>query len=263
MSDPEKPDDFDLILRHVSRQFPEELARALLPKGEPLEVESASWLDTQVTSRQRRLDRALDVRVSGQRRLYHFEWELRPTAEQPFRIYEYHVLLALVMAAEARTNKRLPAPIESVLVLLSGGEEPVPDRGVYRTSPPEGMFSGVQYRVVAVYQKTVAELEALGSPFWLIFAPLATDADADKLAQVIELLRGSTAPAEFEELGVAMAVLADADRRGRGLREVVQSLLPRELVMEPCTSGVTRSLGPVAFRRPRGTVMTDMTCLVV
>ena len=36
----------------------------------------------------------------------------------------------------------------------------------------------------------------------------------------------------MEELGVAMSVLADADKRKRGLRGVITSLLPEEAVME-------------------------------
>ena len=77
----------------------------------------------------------------------------------------------------------------------------------------------------------MAELEAKGA-FWSVFTPLATDADDNKLAQVLARLRAATSPREFEELAVAMAVVAGADQRKRGFADVVKSLLPRKLVME-------------------------------
>src|SRR5262249_20264759 len=121
--------------------------------------------------------------------------------------------------------------IESVAVLLTGRKRAWPTHGEYCTSSPDEPFSGVHFRIEPVYQRTVAELEARGS-FWSIFAPLAADADKGKLAQVVERLRATTSPQGFEELAVAMAVLAGADQRKRGFRDVVRSLLPRELVMQ-------------------------------
>ena len=90
----------------------------------------------------------------------------------------------------------------------------------------------MHYRIEAVYQRTVAELEARGSPFWLVFVPLAVDADRAKIMRVVGALRAQASRRAFDELGVAMAVLAEADRRRRGLADVVRSLLPRELVMQ-------------------------------
>lgn len=149
-------EDVDLVLRHVSRLFPEQFARALLPPDSV--VLSAAWMDTQVTSRQRRLDRALDVRTAaGERRLLHNEWQLRMDGDVPFRIFEYHVLLALSLmdelaAAKAgaepanpaalRSSAELNPPLESTLVLLSGREDPWPEQGEFRTSPADAPFSG-------------------------------------------------------------------------------------------------------------------------
>ncbi|HEU4410424.1 MAG TPA: hypothetical protein VFS43_34535 [Polyangiaceae bacterium] len=237
-------DDVDLVLRHVSRRFPEQFARALLPPGS--RVASASWLDTQVTARQRRLDRALDVRTAaGGRRLLHTEWQLRFEADLPFRVYEYHALLALSLHDEleaAKASARPPRPpgaalapprIESTVVLLSGREEPWPAWGEYRTSPEGAPFSGVRFRIEAVYQRRVAELEAKGSPLWMIFAPLAVDATPARMAQVVEALRRRSSPRDFDELALAMTVLADADRRRRpGLQQAIVAHLPRELVMQ-------------------------------
>jgi hypothetical protein len=222
-------EDVDLTLRHVSRQFPEQFARALLPGATTLSV--AGWLDTQITARQRRLDRALDVEVDGQRRLLHGEWQLAMTADVPLRVFEYHVLFALALADGATSAEPAP-PIESVVVLLSGREEPWPEHAEYRTSPLGSAFSGVSYRIDAVYQRTIAELSARESPLWLIFAPLAIDADADGMARMIELLRAKTPPRDFEELSVAMTVMADADKRKRGLRGILVSLLKEEIIME-------------------------------
>ncbi len=232
-------DDIDLILRHVSRKLPHAVARALLRCDEP--IEPLEWVDTQVTSRQRRLDRALLVKVARGKRLLHVEWAQSMTRDVSWRIFEYNTLTALALGDEARArpgkNPGEAVPrIESVLVLLAGRNEPWPEEGIYRTSPDDRPFSGVSFRVEPVYQQTVAELVRRAteqrSPFWLIFAPLARDVDGDKLAQVVEVLRAQSSPPEFEELSVAMAVLAETNRRVPGLRDVVTSLVSRGLVMQ-------------------------------
>ncbi|HLM71157.1 MAG TPA: hypothetical protein VK459_00640 [Polyangiaceae bacterium] len=222
-------EDVDLTLRHVTRLFPEQLARALLPPGS--EVEAAEWLETQVTSRQRRLDRMLSVRTRGARRLMHYEWQLAMRANVPFRTFEYHVLQALALVEEA-PGKDDPPLIESVVVVLSGREAPMPDEMEYRTSPPDAPFCGVRFRVDAVYQRTVAELLARPSVLWLIFAPLARDATPERMAEVVEKLRAETSQREFEELAVALTVMADVDRRRRGLRKSIVPLLKEEVVVQ-------------------------------
>lgn len=269
----EERDDVDLILRHVSRQFPEALARALVTTREPIVV--GGWIDTQVSGRQRRLDRALEVSLGGKRCLLHVEWQLAMTADVPFRVYEYNVLLSLAQKDGARPGE-IPLPIESVVVLLGGREEPWPVEGAYRTSRRKARFSGVRFRIEPVYQCTVAELMARESPLWLIFAPLAVDASERSLPQVIETLRARTSPRELEELGVAMAVLADADKRQRGLRGVITSLLPEEVVMESwiykqgkqtgLEQGLEKGLGPLAHlferRLTRGLTQAERGVLV-
>jgi hypothetical protein len=218
----------DLILRHVSHRFPDELARALLGADVPVH---ATVHETQITSRHRELDRTLDVRVGDERRLFHIEWQTDMPADMPFRTHEYQTLLSLAVAAENRNGSQLMPPIESVVVLLSGREEPWPAYGSYRLSPPDAPFSGVHFRIEPVYQRTLAELEARDSPFWMIFAPLAADADPAGVERVIAALRARVSKEEFEELGTAMAVLAEADGRERGLRDVVRSLMKEELAM--------------------------------
>ena len=153
------------------------------------------------------------------------------TASMPFRMYEYHSLTALALAAETPAGET-PPRIRSTLVLLSGRESAWPAEGEYRTSPEDAPFSGVSFRIDAVYQRTVAELEARGSPLWMIFAPLAVDADPERMRAVLDNLRAESSPQDFEELAVAMTVVADKDKRQRGLRGAIISVLGEEVVME-------------------------------
>jgi hypothetical protein len=219
---PDETEDLDLTLRHVSRQFPEQLARALLPPDAI--ITAASWTDTQLTSRQRRLDRALDVTVGGERRFEHAEMQAEMEADVPFRIYEYHALFALALASETPAGAKVPR-IRSTLVLLSGRDKPWPEQGEYRTSPDDEPFSGVCFRIDPVYQRTVAELAARHSPLWMIFAPLAVDADPDRMKEVLDRLRAETSPRDFGELAAALTVVAAKDKRRRGLREVILGML--------------------------------------
>jgi hypothetical protein len=223
------PDDLDLTLRHVSQQFPEMLARALLPPGTT--IGEVSWVETQITARQRRMDRALAVVADGEKRIEHTEWQLEMEADMALRIFEYHALSALALAASTPAGQPVPR-IESQLVLLSGRSEPWPEEGEYRTSPSNAPFCGVKFRIEPVYQRTIAELEAKDSPLWMIFAPLAVDADPEQMKRVLARLRAQTRPREFQELSVALTVIADADKRQRGLRQVILSSLNEEVVMQ-------------------------------
>jgi hypothetical protein len=225
---PESTEDLDLTLRHVARQFPDYLARALLPPGTP--ITGARWSDTQVTSRQRRLDRAIEVFIGDEMHLEHIEMQFEMAADVPFRIYEYNTLLSFALVAETPAGKEVPR-VRSTLVLLSGREKPWPPRGEYRNSPDGDEFSGVRYKMEAVYQQTVAEIEARG-PLWMVFAPLAVDADPEQMKAVLEKLRSETTPRQFTELAVALTVVADKDKRQRGLRSAIVSLLSEEIVME-------------------------------
>lgn len=221
---PDVDESVDLVLRHVTHRFPHQLARAMLPPGTP--IASAAWVETQLTARQRRLDRALEVVARRRRRLEHVEWQLEWRGDIPLRVFEYNSLSALSVAHEPE-----PPPIRSTVVLLSGREQPWPAEGEYRTSPPGARFSGVRFRIDAVYQRTVAELEARG-PLWAVFAPLAVDADPAQLRRVLEGLRAALPERDFEELAVALTVMADVDQRQRGLRHAIVPLLREEIIME-------------------------------
>ncbi len=225
---PDSAEDLDLILRDVTRMFPESLARALLPPGTV--ITSARWSETQLAARQRRLDRNLEVVVAGKRRLEHTEWQLEMDADVPFRIYEYNTLAALQLPGETPAGEETPR-IQSTVVLLSGREKPWPERGTYRTSPDDEPFSGVTFRIDAVYQRTVAELEARG-PLWAVFTPLAVDADPVRMREVLDRLRGARSPREFAELAAALVVVAKKDQRQRGLGQAILAVLSEEDVME-------------------------------
>lgn len=228
MDVPDTSEDVDQVLRHVSRQFPEELARALLPPGAA--VTAVTWPETQITARQRRLDRALDLTAGGQRRYAHVEWQMEMEADVPFRIFEYHTMLATVLAGDKPSTASQP-PIRSTVVLLSGREKPWPSEGQYRTSPPDEPFSGVTFQIDAVYQRTVAELEARG-PMWMIFTPLAVDANPENMKRVFARLRAELPKRQSDELAIALTVMADTDKRRRGLRNAIVPLLNEEIVME-------------------------------
>ncbi|MBK8257749.1 MAG: hypothetical protein IPK82_34410 [Polyangiaceae bacterium] len=141
------------------------------------------------------------------------------------------MLVALTAIGDA-SAAHLRLPIRTTVVLLSGREKPWPGSGEYRTSPQSEPFSGVVFRIDAVYQKTVAELCARSSPFWVIFAPLAVDADPLNMKVAVDALRARASGRELEELLVAMVVMADVDKRSRNLREVILPLLREETVMQ-------------------------------
>lgn len=218
----------DAALRQVSRQFPEALARALA--APTATVRSARWIETQLTVRNRNLDRALRVEVDGTTRVQHVEWAWRWTRTLSYRMFEYHAMLAMSLRADAKGGRVLP--VESAVVLLSGRERPWPRWGSYCTSLADAPFAGVRFRVDAVYQQRVDALRDRASPLWLAFAPLAVDADAGRLAEVArELTAGVRDDARLADLAAAMTVLAEADGRGRGLASGLAALFPKELIM--------------------------------
>lgn len=222
----------DLTLRHVTHRFPEDLARALLPHARTLE--DLTWLDTQYAARERRADKVLCVRADGELRVEHSEWQMRWTRALPLRIYEYHAMITLGLHESAARGEAVPK-VRSTVVLLQGRRErPWPPQKRFRTAPRDDGFSGLRVRVEPVYQRTVRELADRGSPLWMIFAPLAVDASAGSMCDVLRALRALRARTDedrFGALAIAMAVLADADTRARGLRAPIEAFLPGELTM--------------------------------
>ncbi|MBK9265970.1 MAG: hypothetical protein IPM54_40070 [Polyangiaceae bacterium] len=224
--------DIDTILRHTSRRHPTALSRLLLDHDEP--IEQIEWIKTQLATRQRRIDRGLRIEMVRGSRILHIEWTLRLNRAIRRRVHEYHHLLAMAHEMDARAKRKrgepLPKPIsiDSVVVVLSGPKKKLPTFGRYRTSSKDQRFSGVRFRIEAIYQRTVAEIEAMGSVFWLAFVPLAMDVDQEKLERVLKSLRAQTEPEDFEDLKATMILLAPLNRDFPGLQEVILSLTEAE-----------------------------------
>jgi hypothetical protein len=229
----------DIALRHITHQYPEDLARALLPPG--LRFEILGWFDSQLTMLERRLDEALDLRVGGSRRLLHIELELDLANEDIARLAEYRALLLSALRVETsrapceptrsgdegRTEARAPVPVHSVVIVLRGRKEPWPEAGAYGTDWPELPWSGMRFRVEAVYQRTVAELRARGGLLWLVFTPLARDASAAAMQDVIEeIQRRVPEPNEARAaLYTALLVMAEIDPWGYDLGQEIKEMI--------------------------------------
>lgn len=236
---PDGPNEVDLALRAVTALFARELAASLVGEG----VTESAWIETQLASRERRLDRLLAVTVNGARRWLHVEWMLAWSADLPWRMFEYHAMAAMAAHGDAVTRQQearaqgrdealAVAGVESALVLLTGRASPAfANEMAYCTTPDGTPWSGVRFRVEAVHQRTIEELRALGR-LWLMFAPLAVDATEASLRAVVEELRETMALRSFAELAAAMIVLSDADGRERGLRHAITSCLTPEIEMQ-------------------------------
>ncbi|WP_437956567.1 hypothetical protein WME76_35025 [Sorangium sp. So ce119] len=208
--------DADITLRHLARRRPDDLARAFVSEGRPVEV--LGWIDSQVTNIERRLDKALRLRVDGEPRVLHVEFCFALRDDVPDRVFEYLGFLFAALRIEA-PGEPVP-PIESVAVVLSGRRRRLPATGQRRTAWPGRPFSGTHFRVDAVYQRTVGELRARGSVLWLVFAPLARNATADALREVVaEIHAGAASAEERAELYAALLVMATVDPWGHNLRK--------------------------------------------
>lgn len=234
---------YDIALRHVVQQQITALAAGIAPD---FPVESASWLETQLTALERRSDKALELRGAGQRRLLHVEFLVDPRSDLDFDMFEYSSMLVISLYTEAKAQAggKLAAieipPIKSVAIVLSGRARPWPRTGQYRTSWPEsGAFTGHQFQIEPVYQRTVEELMARPGAFWLVFTPLATNANVDFMRRVIEEIR-CREPGQKErgELYTALLVMAELDPWGHGLRKEIEMLV-QEMDLESIMASET------------------------
>jgi hypothetical protein len=214
--------DADITLRHIIRRHPEAIARAMASPDQPVEV--LGWADTQLTALERRMDRLLRLRVGGQPRMLHTEFQVELTGDVRYRVYEYQALSIMALRAEV-PDEPLP-PIETVVVVLTGRSKAWPSHARFRSGWPESKFSGVRFRVDAVYQRTVAELTARGSVFWLVFTPLARDATRETMGTVVQAIQRQAPDAEERaELYFALLVMADLDPGGHNLRQEIVTML--------------------------------------
>lgn len=209
----------DIAVRHVAQHHPEQLVAALLEPGPRVKI--GRWLETQVTALERRLDKALELWVDGERRLLVVEFLAEMREEDPYRIFQYTALL--LMGLHGITDRMPLPPVEAALIVLGGRKKPWPAVGQYRTGWPESPFSGAHFRVEAVYQRTVAELLSRAGTLWLVFAPLAVDANVEAMRQVVAAIR-EREPEELEcaAMYAAMLMLAEFDPWGHNLHEEIR-----------------------------------------
>ncbi|AUX48029.1 hypothetical protein SOCE26_095550 [Sorangium cellulosum] len=212
----------DITLRHLVRRRPEDLVRTLVPAGRSVEI--LGLVDSQVTNIERRLDKALRLRIDGEPRVLHVEFCFALRDDVPDRIFEY--LGFLFAALRLETPGEPVPPLESVAVVLSGRRRRLPSTGRRRIAWPGRPFSGAHFRVDAVYQRTVGELRARGSVLWLVFAPLARNATAAALRDVVaEIHAGAATAEERAELYAALLVMAAIDPWGHNLRKELVSMV--------------------------------------
>jgi predicted transposase YdaD len=215
----------DITLRHIVRSHPEALVELLDIQGR---VEVVGWIDTQVTALERRLDKALGLRIDGELRALQTEFEVVLRVKRmDQRVREYQAMFHLGRSIQAPNRAR--PPIESLVVVLTGRKKPWPRVRKVRISWPEGKWAGHRYRIDAVYQRTVAELMARGSVLWLVFVPLACDATIAAVRQVIGELRARVSDlGERADLYAALLVMANIDPWGYNLREEIAAMLQDE-----------------------------------
>lgn len=243
---------YDIALRHIALRCGEELAQGLRLT---FPVESVSSIETQLTALERRIDRVLELRGGGERRLVQLEFIVAPESDLALRMFEYAVLLVLSLHAAdgpGRGDGAIP-PVESVAVLLSGRAAPWPLEGQFRTNWPESeRFCGQRFRIEAVYQRKVAELMARPGVFWLVFTPLAVDATEDAIRQVVEEIRRREPRDEQRaELYAVMQVLAELAPWGHTWHKEIrmrvqeldqQSILASETLREVFEQGIEKGM---------------------
>ncbi len=216
--------DADITLRHISRRHAEALARPYVTEGA---FEVVGWDDTQVTAGERRLDKTLLLRFSGELHALEIEFEYRYERDLPDRVHEYQGLQR--MAFRATYPGRPPPRMETVVILLTGRRRRWPEERTLRTGWRQRSWSRTHFRIDAIYQRTVAQLRARSSPFWLAFAPLAVDADVSAMRRVIGEIRTAVPNGEDRwELLAAMRVMADVDPWRYDLHKEIEAMIQEE-----------------------------------
>lgn len=228
IDDPEWMADTDASLRSMSRLFPQLLARLVVQSGEG--VRRMQWGETQLAARQQRVDRLLHVEMEdGTSRVLHLEWTVRLNREVMERMSEYHITLTKQLRQDVRMSRRrgettiVDVTVQSVAVVLTGRKRAWPQQVQLRTTPRGERFSGVRFRVEAVYQRTVAELWDKGGVLWLAFVPVAVDVDEEKIRRTVDKVRSETNEEEFAEIISTMMSVASLKSARRGLVEVIWS----------------------------------------
>ena len=216
----------DIVVRDFLKTVPEYLASAFTSPH--TRIDSVRWEDTQLTTRERRLDKALEIISDDQRRVLHIEVQSQPASDMAYRVFEYHFMLA-----QALSSGGAPAPpIKSVVILLSGPKREVETRCRYSTGWPDEPFSGVQYSVLATYQLRGQQLLEQENPFLAVFTPLTRDASETTIEAAIEVLRRKARDThQFYNLCSLMMVLAGLNKT-QNLVASIEQRVDRKKLME-------------------------------
>jgi hypothetical protein len=233
--------DVDISLRSMASAMPEDLSSALFPGAK---VEVKGWRESQLTRMERRVDDLLELVVEGAPLLQHVEWQLEWESDLPERAYTYQSLTVLAQLQEiaarraenaarraagetlAESPREVIIPVESAVVLLSGRQSPWEPELQFRTSRATSSFNGIHVRVVAVYQRTVAELVAMPGRLWLVFAPIAKDATVKTVERAVKTVnKRARTRDELADLLATMAIVAES----RGATDAIQEMLMKAM----------------------------------
>ncbi len=167
------------------------------------------------------------MRRAGRLHALELEFAYRYERDLPDRVHEYQGLSRMAFRAE---HPRVPPPLmETVVILLTGRRSRWPRERALRTSWHGRKFSGTRFRIDAVYQRTVAQLVARRSPFWLAFTPLARDATPAAMRRVVDTLCAQVPSGrDRADLFAVLLALAEVNPWGHNLREEIQAMLDRE-----------------------------------
>jgi hypothetical protein len=230
--DPEVLADADTSLRDTSRLFARGLANLVVRPDET--ILALEWGETQVAAHQQRMDRVLIVDVSpDHRKVLHIEWTMRLDDLVTDRAAGYHIKAAISVRQDLRRLRGADEPkmrvtVKTYVVVLTGREAPWPETGELRTSEDHEGFTGVQFVIEPVYQRTVEELEEKGSVFWQAFVPLARDVDKERLRRTLNLLRTRATEEEFVAVILTMMSMAQLKKDRPELLDMIRSEVSKE-----------------------------------
>ena len=84
---------------------------------------------------------------------------------------------------------------------------------------------GISFDIETIYKKTVEDLLAMDSPFWLMFAPVAADAEPVKINAALTMLYRHCDPRGIEQVVTGMIAVAQMDPQKRGFDRLIKSFL--------------------------------------
>ena len=218
----------DITLRAIVEKSPEDLVKGILAPGTQFQV--GEWIESQLTVRERRLDKALKLKIADKEHLLHVEFQVEQGSNLGFRVYEYHSMLAL---AVSNSHPEPPPPIKSVVILLKGPQKIGPLQRKYQTSWSEEPFCGVHYTIDPIYLLSLEELEKRQSLLWLIFAPLTVNAEVCKIKELLERLEKKFGNKEkIAELAGVMAIVGTFNYKQQDISTQIIQWIVKELIMQ-------------------------------